>query len=814
MPSVDPDLFVQEITTGLSLPTTMGFLAYGDILVLEKSSGEVRRVIDGVLQPAPVLDVAVNASSERGLLGIAINTESPPKVFLFYTEAASDGASPIANRVYRYDWNPTLEILENPLLVLDLPVLPGANHDGGVLVLGPPGEAPGVGDGALLYAIIGDLNRNNQLQNFESSDPPDDTSVVLRVRQDGTPAPGNPFTPYCSDTPTTTCVDSSDCPGGETCVTEVARYYAYGIRNSFGMALDPVTGDLWDTENGGSTNDEVNRVSPGFNSGWQDVMGPVSTPPPSGLFDIPGAGDTYSNPEFTWTDTNAPTAIVFPFGSAMGASFDDSCLVGDNNAGQLYEFPLNLARDGFDFSAFPALQDLVADNNAQRDLLEIGSGFGVITDLKIGPDGLLYVVSLGAGAIYRLPEPGVGAGLLAGISLLLALRRGRRVLEREGLVDRLQVAATLGMPEVGRRDDARVPEPLDGGGDVGIVRVRGDEALSPEVVGRVHRESLHRDEAGPGAIRALDARLHAIEHVREPAAAGLEEHDAQAREALEHAAADHRHAHQHVAEREGGHTAAGRPVVEVTRADVERGSRARMEADRHVELRERLPQRIVELVVQRVDADGIGVHGHGAEAMVLDAAARLARGLGRVAQVERADADDALVAFATEVGEPAVVGAPVGGRRLGRERRHGRREQPDRGIHDHSVDAAAIEHAPVHLGRPAELLVLRVRFREPRHGHRAARQERRHADALDATLERVGVLVSHVADVADGHLVTKAGIQVLLPEVGRLEDVSVAVDVALAPVHPRILPSGATGVQRRVRSTVESPGSASGAFHR
>jgi glucose/arabinose dehydrogenase len=430
-PVVDPPLELKSTTSGLSQPTTMAFVGPDDILVLQKSNGQVRRVLNGVLQPLPVLDVAVNAVSERGLLGIAVNTEIPPRVFLFYTEAASDGGSPLGNRVYRYDWKPILGQLENPSLLLDLPVSSGPNHDGGVLVLGPPGQVPGIGDGALLHAVIGDLNRNGQLENFENGAAPDDTAVILRIQQDGSPAPGNPFTPYCSVTTAQTCSDAGDCPGGETCVTEVARYYAYGVRNSFGMALDPVTGELWNTENGPGSNDEVNLVAPGFNSGWEDVMGPAASPSgPPGLFDMPGAGNTYSDPEFTWSDTNAPTAIVFPDGSALGPSFDDSALVGDNNAGQLYEFPLNVSRDGFDLA--PPLDDLVADNNAERDLLAIGDGFGAITDLEIGPDGDLYVVSIGNGAIYRLPEPSPLAALAAGVVLLAALRavgrtgRGRR----------------------------------------------------------------------------------------------------------------------------------------------------------------------------------------------------------------------------------------------------------------------------------------------------------------------------------------------------------------------------------------------------
>lgn len=419
-PAVDPPLVLDTHVTGLVQPTTMAFVAPDDILVLQKHDGQVRRVLGGALQGTPVLDVSVNESSERGLLGIAVNTESPPKVFLYYTEAASDGAAPIANRVYRYDWNPTLGVLENPLLVLGLPVLNGPNHDGGIVMLGPPGEAPGVGDGALLYVVIGDLNRNGQLQNYQAGPAPDDTSVIFRVQQDGSPAPGNPFTPYCSATTGMSCADDFDCPSGESCQTQVARYYAYGVRNSFGLALDPVTGVLWDTENGPNLNDEVNLVAPGFNSGWEDVMGPV--PSPAGLFDMPGAGSTYSLPEFTWVDTNAPTSILFPVGSALGVDFDDSVLVADNNPGQIYEFPLNVARDGFDLA--PPLDDLVADDNGERDLLAIGDGFGAITDMEVGPDGLVYVVSIANGAIYTIPEPGVEA-LLAGVATMFALAHRR-----------------------------------------------------------------------------------------------------------------------------------------------------------------------------------------------------------------------------------------------------------------------------------------------------------------------------------------------------------------------------------------------------
>jgi glucose/arabinose dehydrogenase len=406
----DTNLTVETVVApnSLALPTTMAFVGANDILVLQKNNGQVRRVLNGVLQATPALDVPVSNDSERGLLGIAVNSESPPKVFLYYTESTVDGGAPLGNRVYRYTWNGTTGLLESPQLVLALPATPGPNHDGGVLLLGPHENGlPGSPDGRPLYAVIGDLNRNGQLQNITSGAAPDDTGVIFRVQQDGTPHPLNPFFPYCSSSTTTTCTSDAGCPTGQSCITKVSRYYAYGVRNSFGLGLDPVTGKLWDTENGPSSYDEVDQVEPGFNSGWNQIMGPDSRDPQgvADLFDMPGMRDNYSDPEFSWLTPIAPTAIVFPSGSALGTAYDNVALVGDNNNGQLYRLPLNASRSGFNFATVDPtglLTDLVADTTAERDLLKLGSGFGAITDLEIGPDGALYVVSIGNGAIYRI----------------------------------------------------------------------------------------------------------------------------------------------------------------------------------------------------------------------------------------------------------------------------------------------------------------------------------------------------------------------------------------------------------------------------
>jgi len=359
---IDPDFKVETIVSGLSVPITMDFLGIDDILVLQKNDGKVMHVLSGELQATPVLDVPVANNSERGLLGIVIVQSIPsPFVYLYFTEALNDGETAIANRVYRYTWNSATEQLEFPMLVLDLPVTPGPNHDGGILVTDLDNE---------IFAVIGDLNRNGILQNFPTG-VADDTSVIIPI------------------------------------LDPLHTYRAIGIRNSFGLGIDPITGFLWDTENGPTTFDEINLISSNFNSGWETVMGPSflnPNPPPDPLTINQNGVDTvytYGEPKFSWLDTNAPTAISF-IDTVPFLDYKDFAFVGDNNAGQIYAFPLNANRDGFDFSSFPALQDLVANNNAERDLLTFGSGFGAITDIKVGPDGVFYVVSISMGSIFKI----------------------------------------------------------------------------------------------------------------------------------------------------------------------------------------------------------------------------------------------------------------------------------------------------------------------------------------------------------------------------------------------------------------------------
>ncbi|HXX05547.1 MAG TPA: PQQ-dependent sugar dehydrogenase, partial [Candidatus Bathyarchaeia archaeon] len=208
--------------------------------------------------------------------------------------------------------------------------------------------------------VVGDAGRYGKLENNPTGEP-DDTGVILQL------VPPGP-------------------------------YYAMGIRNSFGLTVDPVTGKLWDTENGPWYGDEINIVPPKFNSGWDAIMGPANK---TQLANLPKYKDyVYHDPQFTWEKTVAPTAISF-VNSDKFEKYKNSVFVGDCNNGNLYKFELNQNRDGFVFQS-PQLQDNVANIGDSQDEIIFGSGFGCITDIKIGPDGLMYIVSLPFGTIYRI----------------------------------------------------------------------------------------------------------------------------------------------------------------------------------------------------------------------------------------------------------------------------------------------------------------------------------------------------------------------------------------------------------------------------
>jgi glucose/arabinose dehydrogenase len=389
-------------TPGLSQPTGMRFLGPDDFFAIEKASGKVKRFQAG--SATEVLDLPVNATSERGLLGIELHPDFPttPSVYVYYSLAdGGDGGAWLENRLSRFTWDGSSLTSENVLLSIpqDPNMNNGPNHDGGPIVFGPDG---------MLYGVLGDLNRNRAEQNFENmADTSSLAGGVYRLRDDGAIPDGsmggedaNPFYDHATQ--------------------GFRKFFAYGVRNSFGVAFDPATGALWDTENGPAGYDEINLVAEGFNSGWEDVMGPADPGDTDTLVELPGSH--YSDPEFSFEAAIGITSIQFLYETVLGPDYDDGVLVGDNNTQSLYLFRLNDARDGFDLDG--ALADLVANSTAERESLRVGVDFGVITDIQVGPDDAVYVTSLSNGEVYRIvPEPMTVLLLSAGLGLVVRRRR-------------------------------------------------------------------------------------------------------------------------------------------------------------------------------------------------------------------------------------------------------------------------------------------------------------------------------------------------------------------------------------------------------
>ncbi len=452
---LDPDLDVRPAVTGLFTPTSMAFLGPNDFLVLEKIPGQVRRVTNGVLQSAAVLDLPVNSGSERGLLGIALHPGFPtnPSVYLYWTESSTgmdtsvlSNTPLLGNRVDRFVWNGStltfdqnlirLRALQPPFPAEPTPTAGRGNNDGGVIRFGPDGK---------LYIFIGDVGRRGQTQNLPSGPTatglgptvPDDqfggpepdnahlTGVILRLNDDGTAPNDNPF------------FDAGAAMSGEA-GANIQKIFSYGHRNGFGMAFDPISGNLWNADNGDDAFDEINRIEPGQNGGWIQIMGPVSRIsefkaiessstsglqqmrwPPTNIADTPSEalsrlfmlpGSQYSDPEFSWKFGVPPGAIGFMNGQGLGPEYAGDLFVGaattNLEGGHLFHFNLTASRTALEFDD-PRLADQVADNNSKHDSTEsesllFGKNFGIVTDIQTGPNGNLFVVSLINGAIYEI----------------------------------------------------------------------------------------------------------------------------------------------------------------------------------------------------------------------------------------------------------------------------------------------------------------------------------------------------------------------------------------------------------------------------
>jgi len=344
------------------------------------------------------------------------------------------------------------------------------NHNSGQILFGPDGK---------LYFQIGDQGRRGQMQNVASGPfgagkmddkfggpAPDDahlTGVIFRLNPDGSVPDDNPFAKVTMQDMAQLEQKAGVTLSSDQLATVVAnihKVYSYGRRNGFGLAFDPATGLLWESENGDDAMDEINQIKAGSNGGWIQIHGLASrlsdykgiessfTPlqgnlpvagnvplspldpntllpglqqirwPPTliannaqdamdRLFVLPGSH--YDDPEFCWKWAVAPAGIGFA-GTALGPQHAGNLLVGGSRTfleeGYLFEFQFEAGRNHLKFTD-PALNGKIDDNDYKFDegnstSLIAGKNFGVVTNIVTGPDGFLYVTSLSNGAVYMI----------------------------------------------------------------------------------------------------------------------------------------------------------------------------------------------------------------------------------------------------------------------------------------------------------------------------------------------------------------------------------------------------------------------------
>jgi len=328
---------------GLELPWDMAFLPNGDILVTERTGMRLRIVRDFALDPMPIggIPAEANVAGGGGLMSVAIHPDFEENgwVYLSYTKSAARGNRAIGLARGRLDGMNLVDVRE----IFAAEEQGGGPAPGLPLVFGP--------DGYLYYGIGG---ANDEIAQRGDSY----YGKVLRLNDDGTAAPGNPFA------------------GREGFHPEL---FSIGHRNMVGTTIHPTSGAVWQNENGPQGGDEVNILQAGANYGWplvsygRDYSG---TPVNGGRRQMDGMQD----PVLFWVPSIAISGMTFYTGDRFPA-WQGNLFVGGLQFGRI-------ARTG-------QMQRIVFNENGEEIRRE---AFFIdlrqrIRDVTQGPDGLLYVLT-------------------------------------------------------------------------------------------------------------------------------------------------------------------------------------------------------------------------------------------------------------------------------------------------------------------------------------------------------------------------------------------------------------------------------------
>ena len=320
-----PPGFTYEVvvpaSAGLQNATAMAFAPDGRLFVTERATGHIRIVRAGVLEPQPWATVPTSSGpswSEQGLLGIAIDPDFLQNGYVYVFHADASGQENYISRLQDFGG-----IGVNLTALTPPGALPsGPYHNGGTLLFGRDGT---------LFAAVGDGLGSNNAQDLSQW-----RGKILRFEVPNLTVPAN-----------------NPLPGSPV--------WSYGHRNHFGLALHPVTGEVFQTENGGALMDEINRIVPGGNYGWPAVEGRETVP-----------NGAYVDPLSWYQPTMAPTGCAFYTGSNYPAVWQNGFFFTDWNQGRIRAVAL-------DATGQNVLAEVIFDDQP-------GSGYGV----TMGPDGNLW----------------------------------------------------------------------------------------------------------------------------------------------------------------------------------------------------------------------------------------------------------------------------------------------------------------------------------------------------------------------------------------------------------------------------------------
>ena len=324
------DLQLQPVLTGLNFPVGLALAPDGRVFFNERLTGKIRIINpQWQLVPTQFCQITIATNGEQGLLGLALDPDFSNNRLVYVYHTAS---GPLRNRVVRYTES-SGSCTQETIILDNLPA--STNHNGGIIQFGPDGK---------LYVIIGDSENPANSQSLTTL-----AGKILRVNPDGSAPADNPFFSNAN--------------------ANAQKIFSFGHRNSYGFIFHGHTGHLWETENGPSDNDEINRIVSGGNYGWPTVGGIAGNP-------------NFRDPILAYTPTIAPTGIIAiqENSSTYPVAYRNNLLFVDFNGGKIRRVVLS----GADLTQLGTSS--IAYNGGQGGLLS----------LMLGADGYVYVSNTNA----------------------------------------------------------------------------------------------------------------------------------------------------------------------------------------------------------------------------------------------------------------------------------------------------------------------------------------------------------------------------------------------------------------------------------